>query len=154
MTRHADIDAALDGIVSGLSDIMPEGTSVQAVGGAVSGEDLQLWIKQAPAVLVACLGMDTLRRPGSGGWSLDAQLIAYVVVRAGTSRDRAHLVHVLVSAVVRAIGERLWGNSDGYGVPSDIRAANLSGGGLDTVAAALWSVSWRQEFRLVADDDY
>lgn len=144
----SDLSAGLEAIVTALTTAIPAAHVVRA-GGAFDAGEVRRRMTQTPAVIVACLGIDQYsRRPDA--WSVSGQWGAYILTRDTPewSRDLAALD--LASDVLRQVARATWDAPDAFGVPdqTSLEASNLYSGTLDSVAVALWAVTWRQDIRL------
>ncbi|AUB81452.1 phage protein Gp37 [Candidatus Thiodictyon syntrophicum] len=146
----ADLPTGLAAIVAALAAALPGGVNVVRAGGPFDVAEVRRHAMNAPAVVVACLGLTNYTRRGET-WSVMGQLAAYVVThdQSGAAlRDVAALG--LVDQLLRVVARNTWGLPEGFGVPdpASVEAANLYSGDLDSVAVALWALTWRQEFRV------
>ncbi|MEY2654362.1 MAG: hypothetical protein RLZZ524_1390 [Pseudomonadota bacterium] len=146
-----DLADGLGRITSALRAALPASVTVERSGGAFDGGEIRRQVTQAPAVVLACLGVSDYQRRGDGGWSVTAQLAVYVLTRdAPPGPPRDLLALSLTTTVLRAVARANWDGPDGFGVveADSLEASNLYSGDLDAIAVALWAVTWRQEFRL------
>lgn len=153
MTSHQRLSSVahgLDIIVEYLQLRLPSATTVKRIGGAFDSSELRRHVSTAPAVLIACLGMSEFRRARPGGWSMTVDMVAYVLTRDRAGAERDAMAQELVAEVLREMNRSVWDMPEAFGVPLEdsIEATNLYDGELDSVAVALWTVTWRQPFYL------
>ncbi|WP_295579435.1 hypothetical protein [uncultured Lamprocystis sp.] len=146
-----DLAAGLDHIATTLATALPPGTTVLRAGGAFDAGEIRRHVTATPAAIVALLSLGDYTRRGSGGWSVQVQLAAYLLTRdqpALPPRDLAALT--LATHTIRAISRANWGRPDAFGVveQASLDATNLYSGSLDAAAVALWVVTWEQTFIL------
>ena len=151
MRANPDLDAALLGIRAGLRPLLPERVALHIGGGSFNANELRRHANQAPAVVLTCLALGDYRSPGPV-WTADASLAAYIITRdAPPGPDRHRQALTLTSALFAALtgDSRVWGNPEGYDPPSgdSLAGTNLYSGDLDSIATALWAVTWFQRLR-------
>jgi hypothetical protein len=145
-----DPSTALDRIVAVLASAVPAGVAVKRIGGAFDGAEIRRHVTTAPAVLVACLGLSNYDRRGTGSWTVQADLVTYVLTRDTPAQPRDRSALALVADALRQIARSNWDAPDAFGLPdqASIEASNLYGGDIDSIAVALWAVTWRQPLYL------
>lgn len=145
-----DPSASLERIVAVLATAVPAGTTVKRVGGAFDASEIRRHVTAAPAVLVACLGLTNYARRGSGGWTVQADFVAYVLTRDIPAAQRDRSAITLVGTIINLVSRATWGDPDAIELPDplSIEANNLYGGDIDSIAVALWAVTWRQPLYL------
>lgn len=145
-----DPGEALERIVTALAADVPAGFTVKRIGGAFDGAEIRRHVTAAPAVLVACLGLSDYAHRGSGGWTVQADLALYVLTRDTPTQTRDRSAMALVAEALRQVSRSNWGEPGVFGLPdpASIEATNLYGGDIDSIAVALWAVTWRQPLYL------
>jgi hypothetical protein len=145
-----DASEALEIIVAVLAADVPAGVTVKRAGGAFDSAEIRRHVTEAPAVLVACLGLSDYAKRGSGGWTMQADLAIYILTRDTPVQTRDRSAMELVAMALRQISRAHWGQPDAFGLPDPvtIEANNLYGGDIDSIAVALWAVTWRQPLYL------
>ena len=139
-----DSTHALEKIVESLE--MPNEVTVQKIGGAFDGSEIKRHVSHAPAVLIACTGMSNFVRRGTSAWAVSAEFAAYILTRDTPGEKRDAIASRLVTIAIRAIARSHWGDPSSFGVSEmdSVEATNLYGGDIDSIAVALWAVTWRQ----------
>lgn len=149
------IDTAQTAIVTTLAGVFPDAKKVQAHGGRFTESDLLQILGTLPAVLVACLGVQSVAPGGRDRWEVGLRWAVYCL-HGGATRDVAAM-QAAYKMVDRLPGQ-YWGLTDtGAKLPdvTSIQAANLYSGdvkGASKQAAgvwqqvALWAVTWTQAF--------
>lgn len=145
-----DPGAALDTIVAALAADLGADIQVRRAAGAFDAAEIRRHVADAPAVLVACVGLTDYARRGSGGWTVRADLAAYIVTRDTPVASRDASALALVSDTLRLVSRATWGDPERFSLPDEgsLEAFNLYGGDLDKVATALWVLTWRQALYL------
>lgn len=145
-TRHSDAASALATVADSLT-VTLDGVSVSVAGGAWDAAEVRRHIADAPALVLACLRLDDYTRRGNDAWRARADLAAYVITRdmpAGADRHSQALT--LSGRLMEVVSGTNWGRPQAFDIPelASVRAHNLYSGSLDSVAVALWAVTWRQ----------
>lgn len=150
-TISTDLAVALDRVAEAVRDLVPADVSVSLGGGAFSAAELRRHITRAPAVVVACLGTDGPKSRGAAGWLVQASLALYVICRdAPPEIERERQALELVTTLLNRIGRADWidARTVGQADLDSIASTNLYGGDVDSIAVALWAITWSQEIRL------
>lgn len=134
-------------LLSGLTAVLP--CPVKAVGGAFGADELRRHVTTSPCVLLAVLRV-TNYEPRTLGWLAEAACVAYVVTRDSPTATRDAQALTLVSLLLTELASANYGTTARLVKPTDITADNLYSGTLDSVAVALWGVTWNA--RLVAKE--
>jgi len=143
------LPAIQQAIVSALS-AAGLGDHVQSHPGRMSIDDLKrLVVRGRSTVCVGCLGLPRIEYT-SVGVELETHLAAFILAVDGQGLPRDATAMTLAAAVGRLVVSNVWGRED-LDTPDAIRADNLYSGKLDQRAVALWAVTWRQNWRPVAD---
>lgn len=147
-----DMAEGLARIAAALPDLLPGGVSVARAGGAFDEGEIRRHVVNAPAAVVACLGLSDLTRHGAAGAiRADAQLALYLITRdSGREPGRDMEALALASRVLAVLPRQVWDSPEGFSVPEDgdLAATNLYSGAVDAVGVALWAVTWRQRVTL------
>ncbi len=131
-----DVQTAL---IDGLSAVLP--CPVKAIGGAFGADELRRHVTASPCVLVAMLRL-TAYTPSLAGWKADATCVAYVVTRDTPTASRDAQALTLVSALLANLASASYGTAARLVQQADLTADNLYSGTLDSVAVALWGITW------------
>lgn len=123
------------------------GTTIKVHGGQFSADELRRWGVQAPAVLVAALGLAGLERIG-GRPRADVEWVAAVLVKSTPDRDRNEAALELTERVVATIARVAPDDTDRA---TQISARNGYSRELDANGVAMWVVSWRARQDLSQD---
>lgn len=114
-------------------------TTIKVHGGQFSADELRRWGVQAPAVLVAALGIAAIERIG-GRPRADVEWVAAVMVKSTPDRDRDEAALELTERVVSTIARTAPNDTDRA---TQISARNGYSRELDAKGVAMWVVSWR-----------
>lgn len=129
-------DAAVSGLAAALD------VSVLPVGGAFDAAELRRHVTRTPCVLVSLVRVDSFDG-FTNSWESGAVFAAYVVTRDLPEADRDEQAMDIVTDIVRLLASNpSFGTTARVVNPSSVVADNLYSGAVDSVAVALWSVSW------------
>ena len=120
------------------------GVEVLPVGGAFDAAELRRHVTRTPCVLVSLARVDSFDGFATE-WQSGATFAAYVVTRDLPDADRDVQAMDLVTAIVRLLSASpSFGTGTAARVvnPQGVSADNLYSGAVDSVAVALWSVTW------------
>lgn len=120
------------------------GTTIKVHGGQFSADELRRWGVQAPAVLVAALGIAGIERIG-GRPRADVEWVAAVLVKSTPDRVRDEAALELTERVVATLATVTLADIDRT---SQLSARNAYSRELDKAGVAMWVVSWRAKQEL------
>lgn len=146
------IDALTTDIVAAIKPVLPKLRMLEKHHGRIDAGELKKAVGNAPAVLVACVGIPKIQTVADGRTGLTGQLAAYVVARDAKGLDRTAAASAMATTIAGLVDQNQWGRIDVY-EPTDIRIDNLFNDAIDRAGCALWAVAWRQEL-LVGTDLY
>ena len=140
--------------VSVIKAALPELATCKEYAGEFSAGELQRASVLAPAVLVACLGGTRVGEVDDGGVDWMYRFVAYCMVRGVIDRNhRAGGALGLASAVIAAIDKKRFGLTGVW--PAKVtRMENLYAEAWDKASIALWAVTWEQQARIAAVEDW
>lgn len=138
-------DAAVKALYIALK---PRTVAVTAHGGQLTTEELKRISTNAPAVLVACLGVPNIMLEG-GVVTADSQWGAFVVTedRSRVKRDSRGLL------IMESVGITIpnnWWSGTAASTPKNITGRNLYSTALDKLGISLWVLNWSQKVDLEA----
>jgi hypothetical protein len=149
------IDTAQTAIVTTLAGVFPAAKKVQAHGGRFTESDLLQILGTLPAVMVACLGIQSVAPGGRDTLEVSLRWAVYCL-HGGADRDKQAMQAAY--AVVDRLPSQFWGlGAAGAKLPdiASIQAANLYSGEVKGASkqasgvwqqVALWAVTWSQVF--------
>ena len=142
--------AALDRIVAAVAAEVSAGVTVKRIGGAFDATEIRRHVTVAPAVLVACLGLSEYSRRSMHGWAAKADFAAYILTRDTPAETRDRSALTLAAETLQQVVRANWGDPTSFGLPDaqGTEASNLYSGDIDSIAVALWAVTWRQNLYL------
>lgn len=126
--------------------------------GSFDAQEMKRWSARVPSVRVTLLEIGGLV-DGGGYTVMPLRLGAYLLTgeapREQLGRDQ--VARKLLAPLFHAIRDNCWDDGNGgelaESVPEDLRARNLYGRELQRLGAALWAVTWRQNFELSPEID-
>lgn len=125
--------------------------TVRAHPGGFDDVEMQRYFDRMPAVLVVCLGVQSIQRAGN---QIHADVrMGLFVLTDGTrvdSRDEASLT--LVDSLIRLVANERWLPADTQ-LPKSVSGDNRYSGVFDKRNVTLWLVTWNQVVTLSCDPE-
>lgn len=138
-------------IVAGINTGLPSLRDCSAHGGRFSLKELKATAAKAPAVRVACLGINDFVAVPAG---VEAMTVwgAFVITRdqPGVGRDAVALT--LLAALGVLVPANCWGKSAIASGAVGVRGDNLFSSEIDAQGVALWALTWRHQVTLGTAD--
>ena len=144
-------DGILAGFTEAFAEYAPKKVKVSAHDGRFGVEDMRRYGADAPAIVVALLGIPRIG-PAAGLIRMDTRWAAFVVTNDVGSLKRGPAALAIVGALARVIPGNTFG-ADDASEPSDVQAENLFSAEIDRHGIALWGVTWTQQLHVKALDD-
>ena len=131
----------------------PELVGIQTYshGGTFTLKELEVYAKQAPALVLAALQFSPQLEDGVVVAEVSWGLIAFTKSVPATPKDRSALA--LIDAATRVVIRTVAGTTvTQVSKPYGMRARNLFGRDADSIGVAIWALEWMQTVYLVDDD--
>lgn len=139
-----------DAVEAAFREALPESVHLFTHHGEFGEKELKAYLVKAPAVILAPIGIPSATVAGPNVMST-INYAAFVLTRSKPELPRGDAAMAITEAILGFLPYATFGQSARR--PSDVEAANLYSGQIDSQGMALWAIRWRQVLELAAKDD-
>jgi hypothetical protein len=132
-----------------IRQLLPAGSDgvrhVSSHVGEFGEREIMEYAVNAPAVILAPLGMPQVQRAG-GGVLVTVNYGAFILTKSMSVDSRGDIALAIIEEILRVLPYQTWGGAQ---APKDIESGNLYAGKIDDMGLSLWVIRWQQTLQLL-----